>query len=120
VTKFRLFKGIKLLSVALGVSFISLGPFIKDGGWHHLLTRLFPFKRGLLHFYWAANFWAPYIFIDLFSGLLKFPSIDFIKSQLSTTNSLIDNYTTFVLPNITPIHTFVITLTFLIVSRNSN
>ncbi|KAI9023225.1 glycosyl transferase [Hyaloraphidium curvatum] len=66
--------------------------------------RLFPFKRGLVHAYWAGNFWALYVFLDrvlAFGGkLLGFP-IDMSSAQ-SATRGLVEDVSFAVLKDVRP------------------
>ena len=62
-----------------------------------VLSRLFPFDRGLTHAYWAPNFWALYAFAD--RALLKVGFTP-LRPVISGTSGLISDLGFGVLPNI--------------------
>lgn len=94
------------------VTIVTFGPF-----YDHLpqvFSRLFPFKRGLCHAYWAPNFWALYSFADRL--LLKFAKLvglaDTIAANSWLTRGLVGDSTFSILPNITPLASFALTAIF--------
>ncbi|KAI0750909.1 glycosyltransferase family 57 protein [Daedaleopsis nitida] len=96
---------------------VSLGPFLLMGQLPQLLSRLFPFTRGLNHAYWAPNFWALLTALD--RVLLKvvsrgqFAGLSVNESGVaSTSRGLVGDTVFAVLPTVKPIHTFAITVAF--------
>ncbi|XP_072941795.1 dolichyl pyrophosphate Glc1Man9GlcNAc2 alpha-1,3-glucosyltransferase [Epargyreus clarus] len=97
------------LAVTVGSIFIiCYGPFVDHIP--QILSRLFPFKRGLCHAYWAPNFWALYNIADkVLQYLLPMFGYSVPKSEASMTGGLVQEYKHTVLPNIKPEITFALT-----------
>lgn len=71
-----------------------------------VIARLFPFKRGLCHAYWAPNFWALYNIADKAAVIVTKKA----TNTSSNTGGLVQEYSHQVLPEIPPIATFLITI----------
>lgn len=114
-------KGTKRLAL-LGIStitvfMISFGPFIYYNQMDIVIKRLFPFKRGLFHAYWAPNFWSLYAFVD--RVLIRIiPTFSTITS--SATRGIVGDTEFGILPKIYPSYTMALTLIFQIVINLSS
>ncbi|KAH9943342.1 glycosyltransferase family 57 protein [Epithele typhae] len=96
---------------------VSLGPFLLMGQLPQLLSRLFPFTRGLNHAYWAPNVWALVTAADrILLKLIGHGQLGGLavneSGVASTSRGLVGDTVFAVIPNVKPIHTFAITVAF--------
>ncbi|KAI1344311.1 glycosyltransferase family 57 protein [Xylariaceae sp. FL0016] len=114
VLRIQLPNCVKLGSGILAIFASAFGPFAIKGQMPQILSRLFPFSRGLCHAYWAPNVWAMYSFVD---RLLIFaaPRLGLpVKADAinSVTRGLVGDTAFAVLPEVTPRICFALTLLF--------
>ncbi|GLH05049.1 Probable dolichyl pyrophosphate Glc1Man9GlcNAc2 alpha-1,3-glucosyltransferase [Gryllus bimaculatus] len=76
-----------------------------------VFSRLFPFKRGLCHAYWAPNFWAIYNTIDkIATAIASHLGFNVISEKASMTGGLVQEFQHNILPSIEPKTTFLLTV----------
>ncbi|KAJ3255222.1 glycosyl transferase [Chytriomyces hyalinus] len=109
---FSLVRLIQMGLTVVAVFIASFGPFFQH--LPQIMSRLFPFKRGLCHAYWAPNFWALYSFADRVAiQIVKSTGGDDTLGDVkSLTRGLVGNSVFAVLPDVTPLHTLVLTVLF--------
>lgn len=103
---------LKLGGIVVLVSTVSLWPFLSQVQLTQLLQRLFPFKRGLCHAYWAPNCWALYAAMDRVIASTAIANGLSINATSSTTAGLVQDASFLILPDVRPVVTFVLTLLF--------
>ncbi|KXS10630.1 glycosyltransferase family 57 protein [Gonapodya prolifera JEL478] len=99
-----------LASSVLSIFCISFLPFLAStpsaplAHLSQIISRLFPFRRGLVHAYWAPNFWALYVALDralaLAFRLLRLP-ID-AEAMRSATRGVVEDVRFAVLADVRP------------------
>lgn len=112
----RGFSPLRLLalgSIVTSVCALSFGPFIALGQLPQVLARLFPFKRGLCHAYWAPNIWALYnmldkVLVQLGVKLKLLHEADLPRASM--TGGLVQKFEHTILPSISPSVTLVCTV----------
>ncbi|XP_068187158.1 dolichyl pyrophosphate Glc1Man9GlcNAc2 alpha-1,3-glucosyltransferase [Antennarius striatus] len=114
--RWRSFSPLRLLalgSIVVFVCALSFGPFINMEQLPQVLSRLFPFKRGLCHAYWAPNIWALYNVLDKILMILGVRQKLLDEANLpraSMTGGLVQEFEHSVLPSISPSITLACTL----------
>lgn len=111
--RFRPIHFFSLAGTVLLVFGISLWPFLSQDQLAQILKRLFPFKRGLCHAYWAPNWWALYAAADrvlVLTGIV--PREPAAAAVASPTTGLVQDTHFVLLPNVPPACTFILTAIF--------
>lgn len=125
---------IRLGLSVIGIFVMSFGPFLLSASWNasttmhrwmamkmelnQILSRLFPFERGLTHAYWAPNFWALYNTADKMISVLLGKVLRMVKIDEGQTASLtgglvgLNQGTHLILPTIHPKVTIILCLLF--------
>jgi len=105
---------VALANAVIAIFLVSLGPFILMGQLPQLLSRLFPFTRGLNHAYWAPNAWALLTVADrVLLQVVRSAKLSVSLNHMgvaSTSRGLVGDTVFTVVPNIKPSYTFVITV----------
>ncbi|KAJ2358885.1 glycosyl transferase [Coemansia erecta] len=104
---------LKLGAAVVAVFAAAFGPFAAMGQLPQVLGRLFPFKRGLCHAFWAPNFWALYVFTDRVLAVVSrifALSVADVSQLESSTRGRVGDTRFAVLPDVPPISTFFDTL----------
>ncbi|MED6294218.1 glycosyl transferase, partial [Characodon lateralis] len=112
-SSFRPLRLLALSGIVILVFAVSFGPFVVMGQLSQVLSRLFPFKRGLCHAYWAPNIWALYNTVDKVLAVLGVRLKLLEEAELppaSMTGGLVQEFQHSVLPSISPSITLVCTL----------
>jgi len=105
--RFSLFRFVQVALVVIAVGGLSVGPFVILGQVGQVLSRLFPFGRGLCNAYWAPNFWAIYNVLD--KVLARVLGINGTGKGMMT-GGIVGEFEHVVLPVIKPLYTFILTL----------
>jgi len=104
------FSPTKLATIGFPVVFtfsLSFGPFLRH--LPQMLTRLFPFGRGLCHAYWAPNFWALYNLADkALAFALRLVGFEIVAEPASMSGGLVREFRHSVLMPIAPPTTFLL------------
>lgn len=114
IFRIRFLNCVKLGGGVAAIFGTAFGPFALKGQIPQIVSRLFPFSRGLCHAYWAPNVWAIYSFVDrVLIALAPRIGLPLREEALqSVTRGLVGNTSFAVLPDVSPRVCFALTLLF--------